>query len=151
MSGFVASKGLVMIATGYENGEYKYTKLDPYLAASDGASITPGRAQDLDSYVNANGYLKRNVLKHMRDGVSVNTKYMSYAEMRRFVSLLKKAMKQPKCAELPEKKVRLAYFNEWTDDYDHGFFYIPDVTWQYGGTYKGEPHYQPVTLEFIEY
>ena len=61
MAGFVLSKGLVMIATGYENGEYKYTKLDKFIAA-DNLSITPGRAQDLDSYVNANGYLKRNVL-----------------------------------------------------------------------------------------
>ena len=48
MAGFVLSKGLVMIATGYENGEYKYTKLDKFIAA-DNLSITPGRAQDLDS------------------------------------------------------------------------------------------------------
>lgn len=150
MAGFVLSKGLVMIATGYENGEYKYTKLDKFIAP-DNLSITPGRAQDLDSYVNANGYLKRNVLKHMRDGISFSTPYMSYSKMREFVSLLKKGMKQPKCASLPEKKVKIAYFNEWEDDYDHGFFYVPDIEWKYGGTYKGEPTYQPITVEFIEY
>ena len=50
-----------------------------------------------------------------------------------------------------EKKVKIAYFNEWEDDYDHGFFYVPDIEWKYGGTYKGEPTYQPITVEFIEY
>lgn len=50
---FSKSKGLVSIATGYSGGNYEYTKIDQFIAA-DNLSITADRAQDLDSYVNAN-------------------------------------------------------------------------------------------------
>lgn len=69
--------GLVGVATGYSGGNYEYTKIDQFIAA-DNLSITADRAQDLDSYVNASGYLKRNVLKHMCDGISFSTVYMGY-------------------------------------------------------------------------
>ena len=150
MAGFVKSKGLVGIATGYENGEYKYTKIDQFIAAEN-LSITPERAQDLDSYVNANGYLKRNVLKHMRDGIAFSTVYMDYSKKEKFMEILRKGMKQKDCSEPPEKKIRVAYFDEWRNDYNHGFFYVPDVEFKYAGTYKGKPQYLPISWEFIEY
>lgn len=150
MAGFEKAKGLVSIATGYSGGDYQYTKIDKYIAA-DNLNITPGRAQDLDSYVNANGYLKRNVLKHMRDGIAFSTIYMKNTTMRSFMNILTTGMKQKDCAGLPEKKIRIRYFNEWTNDYDHGFFYVPDVQFQYGGTYEGVPTYMPISWEFIEY
>lgn len=80
MAGFEKAKGLVSIATGYSGGDYQYTKIDKYIAANN-LNITPGRAQDLDSYVNANGHLKRNVLKHMRDGIAFSTIYMKNTTM----------------------------------------------------------------------
>ena len=58
MAGFVKGKGLVSIATGYSGGNYEYTKIDQFIAA-DNLSITADRAQDLDSYVNANGQFRR--------------------------------------------------------------------------------------------
>lgn len=73
--------GLVGVATGYSGGNYEYTKIDQFIAADNlsiTVSITADRAQDLDSYVNASGYLKRNVLKHMCDGISFSTVYMGY-------------------------------------------------------------------------
>lgn len=150
MAGFVKGKGLVSIATGYSGGNYEYTKIDQFIAA-DNLSITADRAQDVDSYVNANGYLKRNVLKHMRDGISFSTVYMEYDKHEKFMSILRDGEKQPGCTGSPEKKVRVRYFNEWTNDYSTGFFYIPDVEHKYGGTYKGTPTYLPTTFELIEY
>ena len=150
MAGFEKAKGLVSIATGYSGGDYQYTKIDKYISANN-LNITPGRAQDLDSYVNANGRLKRNVLKHMRDGIAFSTIYMKNTTMRSFMNILTTGMKQKDCAGLPEKKIRIRYFNEWTNDYDHGFFYVPDVQFQYGGTYEGVPTYMPISWEFIEY
>ena len=150
MAGFEINKGLVSIAIGYASGNYQYTKIDRYIAA-DQLNITPGRAQDLDSYVNANGHLKRNVLKHMRDGIAFSTPDLEYRDMQRLMHIFRMGMQQPDCIGLPEKKIRVRYFNEWTDDYDHGFFYVPDVQFQYGGTYKGYPMYLPVSMEFIEY
>lgn len=73
--------GLVGAATGYSGGNYEYTKIDQFIAADNlsiTVSITADRAQDLDSYVNASGYLKRNVLKHMCDVISFSTVYMGY-------------------------------------------------------------------------
>lgn len=118
---FSKSKGLVSIATGYSGGNYEYTKIDQFIAA-DNLSITADRAQDLDSYVNANGYLKRNVLKHMRDGISFSTAYMEYGKHEKFMSILRTGEKQPGCTASPEKKIRIRYFNEWENDYSTGFF-----------------------------
>jgi hypothetical protein len=147
---FEKSKGVCAIATGYSGGNYSYTKIDEYIAA-DNYTSTPDRAQDLDSYVNANGKLKRNVLKHTRSGITFSTPYMNYSEKKKFVKILMNGMKQKDCAELPEKKIRIRYYDDWTDDYAYGFFYVPDVEFPYGGTYKGVPTYQPISMEFIEY
>lgn len=150
--GFEAKKGVLSIATGYNasSKEYEYTKIDQFIAA-DNLTITPQRAQDLDSYRNANGYLKRHVLKHTASGITFTLPYMSESDAQKFLKLVRECFKLHGCAGQPERKVRFRYYDTWIADYSHGFFYIPDVPFQFGGTYKGYPVYLPVTYECIEY
>lgn len=145
------AKGVLGIATAYSNGSYTYTKLDEFIGANN-YTATPNQMQDLDSYVNANGKLKRNVLPHSRSKIEFNTPYLKHAKKLKLVKLLNSAMalKDGTCNKA-ERKVRIRFYNDWTDDYETAFCYIPDIPFQYGGTYSGVPLYLPVRVAFIEY
>lgn len=145
------SKGVVAVATSYSNGSYTYKKLDKFVGANN-ITITPNQMQDLDSYVNANGYLKRNVLPHSRTKIEFNTPYLKYALKKELVGILDDAMtlSDGKCNKA-ERKVRVRFYNDWKDDYETFYGYIPDVGFQYGGTYDGVPMYMPIRVAFIEY
>jgi len=146
------SKGVCAIATGYSGGSYSYTKLDPFIGA-DTYKSTPDRAQDLDSYRNADGVLKRHVLKHTASGITFNTPYLYYRQKVKLMKAINDGanVKDGKCVPRPERKVRLRYYNDLTDDYSTGYFYIPDIEFTYYSLYGGEPMYLPITIEFIEY
>ena len=145
------SKGLVAIATSYSGGNYGYTKLDGYIKA-EGLTIIPNQMQDLDSYVNSTGKLRRNVLSHTRSKIDANTPYMSEAKFNKLLSNITKAysLSDGKCSK-KERKVRVRYYNQYTQDYSYGYFYIPDIEFQFGGTWGGEVHYLPTRIGFIEY
>jgi len=143
------SKGLLAVATSYSNGGYSYTKIDGYIQYA-GMSSTPNQMQDLDSYVNTKGHLKRTVLEHDRTKIDFNTKPMNYSDMHAFIHILKLGMKQPKCI-VKERKIRVRYYDEWSDDYEYMFCYIPDVEFQYNFTGLGFPQYLATRFAFIEY
>lgn len=149
---FNKNYGVLGVATSYDSStdKYSYSKIDQFVAA-DNLTITPQRAQDLDSYRNANGYLKRHVLKHTASGITFTTPYMDNPKMQEFLKLFRDCMKLHGCETFPEKKVRIRYYDTWIDDYSKGFFYFPDTSFQPGGTYKGYPVYLPNTFELIEY
>lgn len=145
------SKGVLAIATAYNNGTYTYTKLDKFIGANN-YTITPNQMQDLDSYVNAKGYLKRNVLPHSRTKAEFNTPYLKHATKVELVNILTDAMTlDDGVCNKAQRKVKIRYFNDWTEDYETAFCYIPDIPFQYGGTYDGVPMYQPIRVAFIEY
>lgn len=143
------SKGLISIATSHDGSEYHYEKIDQYIQ-KESYTCTPKQMQDLDSYVNANGYLKRKTMKHPRTKIDVDTPYMSYKDKKALVHILRLGMKTKNCL-VSQRKVRVRYYNDWTDDYEHGFFYVPDVDFKVAGTYKGVPQYMPTRFGFIEY
>ena len=61
--GYENSKGLIAVASGYDGKNYSYAKLSyKYIQPNGALAITPDQIQDLDSYRNGNGILKRNVL-----------------------------------------------------------------------------------------
>lgn len=152
-SNYSKSKGLLSIATshtGGSGGEYGYTKIDQYITP-EGITITPQRAQDLDSYRNANGKLKRHVLKHTASGISFTVRYITESELQVLLGYIRTCFKLYGCEGEPERKVRIRYWDSWIANYSHGYFYIPDTNFQFSGTYKGEPIYLPTTIELIEY
>lgn len=143
------SKGLLSVATSYSGGGYHYEKIDRFIGKQD-IEITPDQMQDLDSYVNTKGHLDRTVLEHTRSKIEFNTKYLLYSEKCELIRILRTGTRQHGCST-SERKVRLRYYDDWEDDYKYGFFYLPDVTFTYGGTYRGQPEYQPTRIAFIEY
>lgn len=146
------SKGLIALPTAHsdKNG-YTFQKLSyQFIQLNNGISITPDQMQDIDSYVNGNGLLKRKVLDHSRTKIEWNTPYLTYEDKCRLIQLVRNAYKYG-VGVYKERKVRIRYYNDWEDDYATGTFYMPDVQFQYGGLYHGAPLYLPIRLAAIEY
>lgn len=146
-----SSKGLISVATGYSGGTYTYTNIDKYIA-HENLTITPEQRQDLDSYVNAKGYLKRSVLSHKRTKIDFNTPYLRAGLMHAFVGILNTGcgLNDGKCSE-KQHKLRVRYFNSYDRDYHYAFCYFPDVDFKYGGVWDNKVHYMPTRVAFIEY
>lgn len=148
---FDANKGLIGIATSYSDGKYVYETIDSGWLQTDTVNSTPDQRQDLDSYVNAKGYLKRTVMEHTRTKWEANTGILYYDQVRQFIKLLNKGfkIKDGKCGE-KARHCKIRYFNEWTDSYETGFFYVPDITFTYKTLLYSVPVYQPIRFSFIE-
>lgn len=101
---------------------------------------TPNRQQDLDSYRDADGKLKRNILPHKVTTIEFSTPYLHLAD--------KIALQ----AILPSRtKLTVTYWNDETNAYATGDFYIPDVEYSIYRVDGNDIIYMPITYEFIEY
>lgn len=143
------SKGMLAIATGSSGDNYTYTKLDKYVGAEN-ISITPGIIQDLDSYRNANGLLKRKVLPYRAVTIQITTPFMRESKMDRFMEAIEKGTKQKGCS-VKERKVRIRYYDTFDRTYKTAFCYIPNTTFTLYSTSKGYAEYNPTTIEWIGY
>lgn len=145
---FELNKGMIAVATSYSGGDYHYTKLDQYIEASS-YNVTPDQMQDLDSYVNANGKLKRTVMPYSRSKIEFNLVHMEEKQMDEIMANLEKATKVPD-GIAAENKVKIRFYNPKRRRYDHALAYFPDITYTAYGTYKGII-YVPTRIAFITY
>ena len=113
-------------------------------------TITPDQIQDLDSYRNGNGVLKRNVLPNKVPSIEWSTPYLRYEDKCRLIALINEAMTYG-VGTKDQRKLRARYYNDWLDDYDTHNFYVPNVQFQYGGLYHGAPMYLPIKIQMIGY
>lgn len=150
--GYDKNRGLIQIAVGYQNKSYTYETIDLSWMQVDQINSTPDQRQDLDSFVNGNGYLKRTVMEHTRTKWEANTTILTYSQKCKFIKLLKRGMGVQdggKCSS-HKRHVHIRYYNEWSDSYESGLFYIPDITFNYKLELNGELVYQPIRFAFIE-
>lgn len=93
---YSASKGLLALPIDYSKSSgYTYQKLSyKYIQPNGALTITPNQMQDLDSYVNGDGYLKRKVLKHSRTKIEWNTPYLTYEDKCKLILAIRKGYKQ---------------------------------------------------------
>ncbi len=149
--GYEKSKGLVAVASGYDGSSYSYTRLSyKYIQPNGALAITPDQIQDLDSYRNGNGILKRHVLPNKVPSIEWSTPYLRYEDKCRLIALINKAMTYGTGVK-KQRRLRARYYNDWSDDYDTHDFYVPDVQFQYGGLYHGAPMYLPIKIQMIGY
>lgn len=146
------NKGLIELATGYSNGTYIYETIPLEWVQTENITSIPDQRQDLDSYVNGNGYLKRTVMEHTRTKWEANTAILTYDQKCKFISLLNKAMnvKDGGHCSSHKRHVRIRYYNEWSDSHTTGFFYIPDIEFNYKTMLNDKLVYQPIRFAFIE-
>lgn len=113
-----------------------YMKLESYQSS-------PDQRQDLDSYRDANGLLHRNVLSHTATKIEFETPYMYNFQMRELLDGIKRNL-----TDVNARNITLMYYNEETDTYKTGEFYMPGTM-----TYEhyNKDIYAPCRFAFIEY
>lgn len=99
--------------------------------------------QDSDSYRDANGKNHRNVLEHIVWKVEFMTPYLTEKQFRTLIDNIRANLLHP-----TETDVTLYYYNEWTDSYESGHFYMPG-TLEFPRFNKNI--YEPLRIAFIEY
>lgn len=143
------NKGMLAIATTYDGKNYHYEKIDKYIKESS-LLITPDQMQDLDSYVNANGDLKRNVMPHVRSKIEGDIIHCSEETMDEVMEILEKGTKV-KNGIVAENKLRVRFYNPKKREYAFAWTYFPDIQYTAYGTYDGYPKYTPTRIAFISY
>lgn len=91
----------------------EYMFKDSYVAA-------PDQTIDLDSYTNAEGVTIRNPLEHTATKVEFQTPYLTRRQFRTFINNIRANM-----TNVTAKEVPVTYYDEWTDSYKSGNFYMP--------------------------
>lgn len=104
--------------------------------------ITPNQRMDLDSYRDANGALHRTVLSHTASKIEWNTPYLYRADKVSMMSFLRANM-----SDVQSRTFSVTYYDDETDAYKTGTFYMPDIAFQE----YAMGIYLPTRLALIEY
>lgn len=144
---FDIKKGLIAI-----NTTAGYKVLDLSWIQVDSITSTPNQIQDVDSFINGNGYLKRTTLPHNRSKWEANTSILYEQDVQKLTKLLKDgySVKDGVCDET-QRKMKIRYYNEWSASYEEGYFYVPDISFAYKTILNSKLVYQPIRFAFIEY
>jgi len=122
-----------LIKIGTKTLPLKYISIKSYKSS-------PNRQQDMDSYRDADGILRRNILPHVVTTIEFSTPYLHLADKKALQSLL------------PSRtKLTLTYWNDETNTYTSGDFYIPDVSYDIYRVDGDDITYMPISYKFIEY
>lgn len=135
----MAFEGYLMKA-GAATFPHKYIQASSYQA-------TPSQRQDLDSYQDSQGNLHRTVVPHDRTKIIFKTMdNLSFAEKQEIQAFFNAAMTNAR-----ERKVSLTYWNDESNAYATGSFYIPDVTYPIKRIEADNIVYDSVEYHLIEY
>ena len=135
----MAFEGYLMKA-GAATFPHKYIQISTY-------QTTPSQRQDLDSYQDSQGNLHRTVLPHDRSKIIFKTMdNLNLTEKQEIQAFFNAAMTNTR-----ERKVSLTYWNDESNAYATGSFYIPDVTYPIKRIEADNIVYDSVEYHLIEY
>lgn len=108
--------------------------------------IVPNARQDLDSYRDADGVLRRTGLEHTATVIEFDIKMMKESEMR---ALMEKILSS--YINYSERDAQCSYFDPETGTIKHGHFYIDsNLSFSYYAVW-GEIWYNETHFKFVEY
>ena len=140
---YVKANGLVAVQknSSWVKIPLTYIKIEEY-------KVTPDQMLDLDSYRAETGVLLRNVLTHTATKVEFTTPHIKRADLNALLKIISDGYIDAKAHD-----VKLQYYDQYTDAYKTGHFYVPDIefTINHIDEDKGEILYNPVRIAFIEY
>lgn len=145
MAGYVKATGLLQVqnsgTSSWVKIPLKYIKIEEY-------QVTPDQMLDLDSYRSETGVLLRNPLSHTATKVEFNTPHIYRPDLNALLKIIKDGFISAKARD-----VKLKYYDQYTDDYKTGHFYVPDIefTINHIDEDAGTILYNPVRIAFIEY
>ena len=103
-------------------------------------SSTPNQQSDKNTYVDEQGLLHRDVLPHTSTKIEFETVPMNLNQKIQFQKYF------------PSRTVvELEYWNDETNDYEIGSFYVPSIEFSYYAVWGNDIRYNPTRVAFIEY
>ena len=117
----------------------KYMRYESY-------SVSPDQRLDLDSTRDVTGVLHRTVLAHTATKISFNMPMMNNTEMQAALAYFKNAF-----SDSQARTITVKYYDEWTDAYKSGTFYMPDINFSIRQIDGNTINYGETKVTFIEY
>ncbi len=113
---------------------------------SDGYAATPNQRTELEAYRDADVLLHRVTSPNYKTSITLTLCPMSASEKQAVQETIDSGVIND-----VERKVNVTYWNDETNAYATGNFYISDVTYTPMGYYGGEKWYKSITYTLTEY
>ena len=137
---------------GFKDGNGTLVKFPIKYMRYETYKTSPDQRLDLDSTRDTTGVLHRTVLNHTATKVEFNMPYMDKTSLQAALKFIKDAFGYPD-GNTQARKLRLRYYDEWTDDYKEGIFYVPDIQFTIRNidAVNNKINYGETRIAFIEY
>lgn len=112
-------------------------------------SSTPDQRMDVNSERDNTGALHRNTLSDGKTSISFSTHILFLDDKIKMQNIIWNAINANGIPE--QRKVWVEYWNDETNDYDTGWFYIPDIQYTVMDADATNIRYSPISIELIEY
>ena len=112
-------------------------------------SSTPDQRLDVDGERDNTGMLHRNTLPAGKTSITFSTHILSLDEKIKMQNIIWNAINANGIPQ--QRKVWVEYWNDETNDYDTGWFYIPDIQYTVMDANATDIRYSPISIELIEY
>lgn len=109
-------------------------------------SSTPNQRMESDAQRDQLGDLHRTTLPHHKSSITFSTHILPLDEKIRFQNIINNAI-----TNSLQRRVSVTYWNDETNSYKTGSFYIPDIEFQVIDADATNIEYNPITVELIEY
>lgn len=109
-------------------------------------SSTPNQRMESDAQRDQFGDLHRATLPHHKSSITFSTHILPLDEKIRFQNIINNAI-----TNSLQRRVSVTYWNDETNSYRTGSFYIPDIEFQVIDADATNIEYNPITVELIEY
>lgn len=109
-------------------------------------SSTPDQRMDTDAERDDNGNLQRTTLPTGKTSITFSTHILHLDEKINMQNIINSAI-----VNTAQRKCYVTYWNDETNSYDSGYFYIPDIEFSVMDAGKIDILYNPISVELIEY
>lgn len=109
-------------------------------------SSTPDQRMDNDAERDDNGSLQRSTLPTGKTSITFSTHILHLSEKINMQNIINSAI-----VNTAQRKCYVTYWNDETNSYDSGYFYIPDIEFSVTDASKTDIRYNPISIELIEY
>lgn len=109
-------------------------------------SSTPDQRIDTDAERDNTGYLHRFTLPDGKTAITFSTHILDLDDKISLQQIFRSGL-----INSVQRKYRVTYWNDETNDYDTGEFYMPDISYQIMDADSLTIRYNPITVKLIEY
>ena len=109
-------------------------------------SSTPNQRLDSSAVRDNYANLQRSTYKNYKTSITFTTHILNLEEKITFQNIIKTNM-----SNAVQRKVSVTYWNDETNKYSTGTFYIPDIEFSVMDATDDNIMYNPISVEMIEY